>query len=549
MTVYDHNIEIIKTYRQDLYEGIRAVSQQGLSDHEQILVGDAYNGEKFLAIMRGDDITALNSTYHPSYEASRYELQFHNNLPSNSTVLLFGLGNGKVVEDIITEIPLIRTCIVYEPSVQIFMKALEEYDLRSILGSMKLMIFVEGINSREFEHFLEEVIDYESWRHFYLYALPMYPALYPTLYQSVNEVYYKIQNHKRMELNTLLKHAKSSMSNVITAMKWMIDSRTYGAMKGRIPTDIPCIIVAAGPSLEKNVDVLKRAKGRAFILCVDSANAFLLDRDIIPDMVCTMDAKKGKKYFSNPKIKEVPLAISNDTDMNVLNMMGEIHPFYMSVSSDYYEKLYGDQGADITYMEGGGSVATICFQMAVELGFHTIILIGQDLAFTDDKRHAGRGAATQFDLTRMSVAMVDGYDGGQVLTRADYKGYIDWFVAHIQSLPDHTVINATEGGAKIQGAIQMTLEEAVRTYCEKEYNLEEILDAIPQVWETADEKRDFYRNVKQKYQYFQGFKRRLTDAVSDAERAIHILQRGNYDIKELKAIDAKLKAVTNEVYQ
>ncbi len=132
------------------------------------------------------------------------------------------------------------------------------------------------------------------------------------------------------------------------------------------------------------------------------------------------------------------------------------------------------------------------------------------------------------------------------MTRGDYKTYIDWYNLKIPQLKEQVVINATEGGAKLNGAIQMPLQEAVDTYCKSEYDIAAILEQIPVVWATREDKLEFYQEIKRKYQFYKGFHRRVKDGIEGAERAIRLLKRKNYQPKELKDIDRKLNAITRE---
>lgn len=541
MTIYERNLEALKAVHKDIYEEIENAYNPG----EQVLAGDALNGETFLAVVRGEEIIPLNSTYDPSHEAERYVLQFEKE-PEDSMVLMFGFGNGAVLERMLSETCPIAICIVYEPSVAIFRKALEEYDLTTLLSDPRLLLFVEGVNGDQIEYHLVDLIDYSNWRYFSYKRLSQYSELFPEQRKSIFEMYERVYGNNRAAMNTLIAYAQAGVINEVKALKWMIDCRTISGMIGSFPADMPAIVVAAGPSLEKNVEVLKQAKGKAFIICVDTAIQFLLNHGIVPDMACTIDAQKGPKHFERPELRHLPLAISSDSNYVALRVIEDINPFYISTTNDYYQNLFYKKGHEVGFFDGGGSVGTTCFKLAVAVGFQTIILIGQDLAFTDEKRHAGKGQLKEEDLV-YNILMVDGYYGDKVMTRGDYKTYIDWYNLQIPRLEDRLIINATEGGAKLKGAVQMPLQEAVDTYCQNTYDVAAILEQIPKVWATKEEKLELYQELKQKYQYFKGFHRRVKDGIEGANRAIRLLKRKNYQPKELKEIDKRLSAITKEV--
>ncbi len=545
MTIYEKNLLALQEVRQDFYDKVKKELNRNTDLYKKIYTGNALDGDKFLVIMDGDVLIPLASTYSPIHEAERYALQYEENWEVQ-TLLLFGFGNPAIIRQILSDACPINRCIVYEPSFDIFQKVLEEYEIEDLLHDPRLTIMVKGVNGEELEEELYSILNYETWRYFYLSSLTNYEKLFENEYKEVQVIAKRVAGNKSAELNSLSYFAKAGMANEIKAFYWMLDGKVLDSMRHIFPEELPCIVVAAGPSLEKNVEVLRQAKGKAFILCVDTALTFLLERGIVPDMACTVDPQKGTSYFTRPELSEIPIAVATDSDYRSLEAIKDIKPVYFSTTNDFCERLYKEKGWEIEYFDGGGSVGTVCFQIGLKLGFKTIIIIGQDLAFTEKKSHAGTGDLKESDMI-YGMLMVDGYYGGQVLTRMDFKHYIDWYNMRIPQLKDVKVINATEGGARLTGAEQMTLQEAVDEYCKDECNVGQLLDEIPEVWSTRGEKQEYYQEIKSKYQYFIGLRRRLTDGIEGAKRGIVLLSRSSYQKKELQAIDKKLNKLTQEI--
>lgn len=549
MSIYEQNLAVLQETRADLYE--KWIDAQENIEGETIpysslYMGDALDGEKFLAVVDANNIVPLASTYCPAHAAERYAAQYEKNW-EEETLLLFGIGNIEIVKQILKEDSPIDKCIVYEPSISIFKKILEEYELDEILRKPQLIIMVAGINGDDLENVLYGMLNYENWRYLYLTSMPNYDRLFAEQWNAIEEIAKGVALNKKAELRSLSIFAKSGMENEIKAFYWMLDGKAIDSMVNVFPKEMPCIVVAAGPSLEKNVEVLRQAKGKAFIICVDTAVTFLLERGIVPDMTCTVDPQKGLSYFTRPESSKIPIAVSTDSDYRILEAMQEdVKPFYFSTTNDYCQRLYQEKGWTVEYFDGGGSVGTVCFSIGIRLGFKTIILIGQDLAFTDKKSHAGTGAFGEQDMI-YGMLMVDGYYGDKVLTRMDFKHYIDWYNMMIPQLDGIEVINATEGGARLNGAKQMPLQEAVDVYCKGEWDVETLIENVPEVWKTREEKQEYYEEIKSKYQFYLGFKRRLTDAIEAAKRGIVLLQRGTYQGKELQKIDKQLKQITKEI--
>ncbi len=541
MTLYEKNMECLKQMRPEMHEKLKS----HITDTQSILCGDALDGEKFLAVSKDNEIIPLNSTYHPSHEAERYVAQY-DELSAETVLFMYGFSNGFIIRKALEKNCPVQSCIVYEPSVGIFVKVLEEYDVTDLIRNTELLIFIRKINDELLEKTLYDIMNYRNWKLFQFSIAPCYDRLFAKDCKEILKMFTNVHEYKHMEMNTLIRFAQSGVKNEVKAMKWFMNCHALEQYKNKFPEDMPCIIVAAGPSLEKNAEVLRRAKGKALIICVDTALPFLLKKDIIPDIACTIDAQKGTTYFMDTRLKDIPIMVSTDSDYRALEQIGDVKPIYIAAANDFFQRLFKDKGYNVDYFDGGGSVATVSFQVAVELGFHTIILIGQDLAFSDDKAHAGMGEVTKEDLDS-KLMMVDAYNGGQILSRIDFKHYIDWYNLKIPELTDRLIINATEGGAKLKGAVQMTLNDVVNNYCNKCYDMDTLMNSGNHVWESYEEKKQLYDEIKKKYAEFKQLEKKVADGIGLAERAILLLKRGNYSLKELNQIDEKLKYLTNTI--
>ena len=120
MSIYEQNLEQLEKTRPVLYEKL----QEPMEDTLQVMVGDALNGEPFLAVIQQDAIIPLSSTYHPSHEAEQFTAQFEEQW-TDTTVLIFGMGQIDIIERILSEECPVDKCVVYEPSPMIFQKILE----------------------------------------------------------------------------------------------------------------------------------------------------------------------------------------------------------------------------------------------------------------------------------------------------------------------------------------------------------------------------------------------------------------------------------------
>ena len=156
------------------------------------------------------------------------------------------------------------------------------------------------------------------------------------------------------------------------------------------------IIVSPGPSLEKNVDLLKSVREKVLVICVLHAHKELQRRGIIPDIVIHIDPADLKKLHSRDKDKKVShwekwiensdftgvshLVVSNLSAPNMYHLDVK-KTMWMSPGLPIGEFL-PEKAHDYTRI--GGSVSHAAFDLAVEFGCTSIALIGQDLARSID---------------------------------------------------------------------------------------------------------------------------------------------------------------------
>ena len=139
----------------------------------------------------------------------------------------------------------------------------------------------------------------------------------------------------------------------------------------------------------------------------------------------------------------------------------------------------------------GGSVATAAFNVARMIESRTIVLVGQDLAFQGEVTHAG-GEKEKHPINDQ-VTYVDGIAGKKVKTRRDWLTFLEWYKDVISQLEDNiTVIDATEGGAKIEGTKIMKLSDVIKKYCKKEFDFKKVLKKLHPTFESKK-----YQEVRQ----------------------------------------------------
>ena len=219
----------------------------------------------------------------------------------------------------------------------------------------------------------------------------------------------------------------------------------------------PILVVATGPSLNKQMPLLAQYKDQFVIVAVDPAVPILKSHGIVPQFVMSIDPKKRPYWKYNELDDDTTFVIeigccpdvawSNNKKYLVTSCHKDVH------------RLITSLGAHAPYLQTGGSVGTSAFSLACHMGGNPIVMIGMDLAWTDGKDHA-EGYVSQYsrevlDARHAKGFEIEGHDGKPVRTERQLLYYKTWFEQRIQQLPDRLIVNATEGGALIKGAIQI----------------------------------------------------------------------------------------------
>ena len=245
---------------------------------------------------------------------------------------------------------------------------------------------------------------------------------------------------------------------------------------------VPGFIVGAGPSLAKNAALLHQASKKGIVIAVDVAGKALAQMGVEPHVLVCLEGLNLSHHMAHlPFIDTVVRAFSLSAHPRSLATgSGPLLPFFESIREfQSLADLCGVPGVSV-----GGSVSTVAFSIAQMLGCSTIVLIGQDLAYSGGRTHA---AGSSFEHSRVTVDeatgkvtfaycdeikrarsgsalgsapatddlyMVEGYGGeGRVASTSSFNSFRAWFEFCAQTLhqiaPDTKLINATEGGSRI----------------------------------------------------------------------------------------------------
>lgn len=210
------------------------------------------------------------------------------------------------------------------------------------------------------------------------------------------------------------------------------------------------ILVSAGPSLDTQIEFLKRHQHDAFILCVAAATDTLKKHDITPHAIITVDP--------NPVVMRQKIA----ADFQGLRFYGiTVYPDMWHTQEQRAYALFQKglsqseayaQQHQLHCLDVGGSVATWALSVLFYMQPATIILVGQDLAYVDGKTHA-QGSSSQQTMREIHASVkVKNNAGGYTPTANSWEYFRTSFEQQIAKHPSVNVYNTSLYGAKIAGA-------------------------------------------------------------------------------------------------
>ncbi|MDR7866336.1 MAG: DUF115 domain-containing protein [Sporomusaceae bacterium] len=366
--------------------------------------------------------------------------------------------------------------VVIEPNLAFFQHALATWDMRAVADRNFIVVAKrpDGVGQAVSKLMTTALI-------LYLRNIRIYSTYY----------------YRTQESDTALAIAKTISERVIYQMRhlgndftdaiWGVthDLANVRHLNGAVDVDKlkgrfhgrPAVVVSAGPSLEKNMRHLPKLAGKALIIAVDTILAKLLKNNIVPDVVCSIERiDEVYEYFY--KDKDIPESIAL-TAPPVLKPLifaeykgARIIPYRGPLP--VYKWLAAATGVTgDAFIEMGASVAHLGLALAAHAGCSPIILTGQDLAFgakdgalvshSGDTIYEDIDKCTETDDYSRPSAEIEGYYGGKVMTSMWWQDVRLWFENQIRE-NGLKVINATEGGAKINGAEQRPLGELADQY-------------------------------------------------------------------------------------
>lgn len=456
----------------------------------------AENGMQIPWVKGDNRVWHLNSRQDPQMAAELYAKRYQ--IRDYGIYFIFGFSDGRCAQELLKNCNDTNLVVICEPDLEVFAISCHYMDFSGIVSDTKTLFYFYELEP-DMSVVMSRIINYTRIKLLEFCILPGYDVLYHEQCEAFMDGVIEQMWNETVNKSTSMTFERLIPQHMLFHMKNCIYHKNmeqlHQALEPYDISDRPCIIVSAGPSLDKNIRQLKQIQGKAFIIVVDAALRTALKAGIRPDLVCTVDARVPERFFEGVDLTDVIWAYTGTTRKSIAENYGKDVFYYGTFYQKWNETLKEELGYPIPSFASGGCVSSEAFVLALYLGFRTIVLIGQDLAFTGGSTHTkeatvGRALSDEQYKQRRKIVEVEGIDGTMLETDFQMWFYKQWFEKVIKMNQDQIkVIDATEGGAKIEGTIVQTLAETIEQECRGELDIYEIEKQIPPAFTPEQQKR------------------------------------------------------------
>lgn len=417
----------------------------------------------------------------------------------SNIVVLFGMADGGYARKL-REINNEMLIIIFEPSTNLMDIIKKNKMIDDLFSDDNIFIISGEENQINIYKILVNIINLENYKYVRFFVSPNYEIVYGNIIDNVKKTIVESIDMIKINRNTVLVLKDEINKNIANNILDCVEQYSVKSLKDKMDNidknDIPAIIVAAGPSLDKNVNLLKKAKGKAFIIAVDTALNTLANADVLPDIAVTVDPHKPLSLFSDEKMVNIPIVfhMAGNSKIRTLHKGKRFYQNSTDSILSVFDKKYEIENFGL---ESGGSVSNDAYSLAQKLGFKTIIFIGLDLAYPNDKEHSehsyGKEKNNVIVNSDNKYFLVEDVFGGEVRTESNMNVYRLWFEKAVQVYKDIRHIDATEGGAKKNGMEIMTLSDAIEELClsSKSVDFSSIIDSSEHYY-TEKQREEIY---------------------------------------------------------
>ncbi len=468
----------------------------------------------------------------------------------------YGFGNGILFKALLQN-KNHQHIVVFEKDIEIIWVIFHILDFSNELQNARLMVLEnDKLQTQDYTELCSSKPFFQFSR---IYFLELMSHYYERFHEDVLELNKKLaENFKNIILRNGNdpKDALQGIEQFVYNLPQMITHPSYKELLSkRKNLSDTAIIVSTGPSLTKQLPLLKKYASKATIFCADSSYPILAKHGIKPDYVCMLERTEITAEFFNHDFGEF------DKDI-VFICAGVVHPKAIEylkgrnlvitqkvLAFPYYINL-----KDFSYAAVGLSVAHTLSYLATYLSHKNIIFIGQDLAYAENgnSHPDDYQNSANYESQMYEHILTTAYEGnGKVETHSIWLLFKNWF--ENEMIPNTrkmgiTTYNCTEGGARIEGTIEKPFLWACENLLHKDLNKpfekleplslnkqnEFLLKAYYKVYQSIKHCRDFSKILSNDFEKIQSVYLSLNEKEEYLNLAIEKIDEFKNKLEDIK---------------
>lgn len=545
------NLEFISKHNKNLSERISQITDYTKNFEIKTNLAGEYN-----LVINGMAVHSLTGAVEET-KTIMSELPHNEN---GSIHLIYGIGLGYLPDEFINNAK--GTIIVYEQDIETLHFVLSVVDFSQIFKTGRLYM-ASALN--ELEEILYNVYKYKAK------ASLSFVDYYKTQNRHDFEAFRiwlirkieLIDHNYKLQMYKMFTFFESTLKELDKKYKIPLLTDYKDAFKNK-----PAIIVSAGPSLNKNIELLKKYKDNAFVFCVGTALRSLYNNDITPDFLNVIETVNTSLHYNLPNSKDINFIAEPYSEKSYFDIEFKNRFVTPSLETDASRWFLEKAEKELTPFETKGTVAYHALYSAYYLGCNPIILIGQDLAYTDGQCYSkgskfdglqcvfddetqkymiapknfeeyrdsyyasegfeeegkNRGIKALLKRLNQNIQFVKGQNGEMLPTDSVYSIFIDYFKEFSASYGhERTLINSSLGGALIDGFETSPLDKVCEKYANKPINKEKLISSL-RTKESFDSKV-VIKNLKKDLAVFKEIHPLLREGASVSTNIKEILEK------------------------
>ncbi|MEK3729913.1 MULTISPECIES: 6-hydroxymethylpterin diphosphokinase MptE-like protein [Lysinibacillus] len=467
----------------------------------------------------------LHSNYNPEAEADKY---IDKNYKEGYLNILFGYGLGYIANAIAKKYGN-TDILVYDPL----------FSSLNIEGKDK----IEGVFS-DLQDFYMRSEDYiaDFDRKVNILLSPNYDKIFDKEYKEFLDFIRHIQIEDIVNENTIRFFGDLWQENYIMNLYYVHKDQSLKELYNKY--DCPVILASGGPSLTKQLPLLKKLKDKCLIISAGSTINSLLAAEITPDYVVTMDGGESNYlHFKNIKNNAFDLIYGLGNAWKIeRDFKGNRYSFCFYGEDSIQKRIKEGLGKDLPMLSTGGTVAITALEIASKISTGPIAIIGQDLAYTNNKSHAENNnhysELTDEFFKKDMTFEVEGYYGEPVKTNHQFNSMRKSIEKlYIMLHKQHKIYNCTEGGVKINGIPQLDFA----TFCENYMYQTNNISKLELKNEIDNSVVNYKQFMSREIEVYLKIKKLLVEAIQLLKEEKNNTVFSASTLKKLDKIDSKLK--------